>query len=222
MDDTEEQERLQRVAADRAQKVARLRREYGDLTDEEVVSAVIPTSETEMAPLVMTMRLIAAIGRLEKRLKWTERLTWALVALTVVLIVLTAALLRSDESPTPSAPAIVTRPNVRTPGGMAALIRGRLIYVFSGDCFVLVGGGRFPVMWPVGTRAVADPGPGIILSSGGVVRPGDLVEGAGGFLTADQVSAVDGTRPEIPDACTSSSGEIAVFNHQTRPRVVRR
>jgi hypothetical protein len=53
-----------------------------------------------MAPLVMTMRLIAAIGSLEKRLRWTERLTWALVGLTVVLIGLTAilAIQASDDS----------------------------------------------------------------------------------------------------------------------------
>ncbi len=88
----EEEDRLRRVADQRAFEVKRLEEEYASLTDEEVVSALVSMPDHVIAPIVMTMRLIAATEKLEKRLASTERLTWALVFLTVVLLAVTAVL----------------------------------------------------------------------------------------------------------------------------------
>lgn len=88
-----EQERLARVAERRARNVERYRREYGDLTDEEVIADLIPTTDEAMAPVVMMARLIAAIGNLQKALRRVEYLTWGLIALTCALLVVSAVLL---------------------------------------------------------------------------------------------------------------------------------
>ncbi len=90
--DAEEQERLARVAERQTRNVERLGREYGSLSDEELIAGLIPTAEPVMVPVVMTMRLITAIGGLQNALKRAEKLTWALVALTVALLALTAVL----------------------------------------------------------------------------------------------------------------------------------
>lgn len=90
--DAEEQERLARVAEDRARNVERLRGEYGSLSDEELIAGLIPTPEYVMVQVVMTMRLIAAIGGLQTALKRAEKLTWALVLLSFALLALTAVL----------------------------------------------------------------------------------------------------------------------------------
>lgn len=77
------------------------------------------------------------------------------------------------------------------------------------------------MIWPFGTTPTErSREAAILLPSGVVIRPGDTVQGGGGSLTAGQVAAVDGVRPEIPRECRSATGEIAVFNHRERLRVV--
>jgi hypothetical protein len=93
----EEENRLRLVAEEQARNVRWLEEQYGNLTNKEVVAAVVSRPDHVVAPLVMNMRLIAAIGQLEKRLKSTERLTWALVFLTFVLLVVTVALLLAGD-----------------------------------------------------------------------------------------------------------------------------
>jgi hypothetical protein len=142
------------------------------------------------------------------------------VALTCIAPLLaTGCLGDTDES----RPIVVTRPQIEVPGGMAALVRGRLAYSVAGRCFTLGGedGGPYPVVWPAGTTPMDDPFPAVVLADGTVVRQGDAVEGAGGFLQPEDIAAIDGAEPPIPAECRSTTGEVAVFNHSESVRVSR-
>jgi hypothetical protein len=70
-------------------------------------------------------------------------------------------------------------------------------------------GARYPVIWPVGTTAQANP-PGIVLTGSQVVVTGDRVEGGGGYV--DAAASTDGLGLEpFPAACVQV-GDAASFN----------
>ena len=74
-------------------------------------------------------------------------------------------------------------------------------------------GTRYPVIWPVGTSARSDPF-GITVGEGQVVRPGDRVEGGGGYISAGSATRRYGLEP-FPTECVQT-GEAAVFNAGSR------
>jgi len=79
-------------------------------------------------------------------------------------------------------------------------------------------GTRYPVIWPVGTSARSDPFRitvwsdyfGIPVGRGQVVRPGDRVEGSGGYISTDSATRRYGLEP-FPTDCVHV-GTAAVFN----------
>lgn len=89
--------------------------------------------------------------------------------------------------------------------GLLAIVHGRVTYDGELDCFFLENeGGRYPVVWPVGTTGTPD-GPGVVLPDGTVARVGDEVTGGGGYReVADDY--------EIPSGCRSALGGVAVYN----------
>jgi hypothetical protein len=93
LSESEEQERLRRVAERRALNLSRYQSEYGDLSDEEVIADLYPTTDEAMAPVVMTVRLNASLSGLRDDLKRLEKLTWALLALTAALVLATVVVL---------------------------------------------------------------------------------------------------------------------------------
>lgn len=68
-------------------------------------------------------------------------------------------------------------------------------------------GGRYPVIWPVGTTATVDPFQ-ITLPDGSVLGPGDRVTGGGGYVPAD--TATQGI-DAFPGECVQT-GDAAAFN----------
>jgi hypothetical protein len=96
-------------------------------------------------------------------------------------------------------------------GGADAIVSGVVEIDQETGCVWLsdTAGGRAPVVWPLGTRAESDQ-PGIRLSDGQVVRPGDQVEGGGGYIDANAATSGSGLEP-FPDDCVHV-GEAAVFN----------
>jgi hypothetical protein len=93
LSEAEEQERLKRIAEQRALNLSRYQREYGDLSDEEVIADLYPTTDEAMAPVVMTVRLNASLSGLRDDLKRLEKLTWALILLTAALLLVTIAVI---------------------------------------------------------------------------------------------------------------------------------
>ena len=95
--------------------------------------------------------------------------------------------------------------------GMYAIVSGIVEVDLDAGCVWLSdpGGVRYPVVWPVGTSARSDPF-GIIVGEGQVVRPGDRVEGGGGYIPSDSATRRLGLEP-FPTECVHV-GTAAVFN----------
>ena len=102
-------------------------------------------------------------------------------------------------------------------GGYHAIVSGIVEVDMQAGCvwLSLSGGNRYPVIWPVGTSARSGPfeitvGKRQAIGEGQVVRPGDFVEGGGGYLQADSAPQRYGLEP-FPTECLQGS-EAAVFN----------
>lgn len=98
-------------------------------------------------------------------------------------------------------------------GGMDAIVSGIVEVEPDTGCVWLSGpnGSRDPVIWPAGTTARSDPFEIRIRKGHQVVRPGDFVEGGGGYLQADSAPQRYGLEP-FPNECLQGT-EAAVFNH---------
>ena len=94
---------------------------------------------------------------------------------------------------------------------MEAIVTGIVEVDVDGGCIWLSDptGARYPVVWPVGTVARADP-LRIELADGQLVQPGDRVEGGGGYVDADASTSGSGLE-RFPAVCVHV-GEAAVFN----------
>jgi len=95
--------------------------------------------------------------------------------------------------------------------GMDAIVAGVVEVDPSAGCVWLsdTDGARYPVVWPAGTGAHSDPLE-IALADGQLVRPGDRVEGGGGYIDASSATGGLGLEPFSP-ACVQV-GDAAVFN----------
>jgi hypothetical protein len=96
-----------------------------------------------------------------------------------------------------------------TGSGMAAIVSGVVEVDLDSRCVWLTdpGGGRYPIIWPVGTTASDDPFT-IVISDGAEVVEGDRVTGGGGYVPADFVAEL--VEP-FPDGCVQT-GDVAQFN----------
>jgi len=96
-----------------------------------------------------------------------------------------------------------------TGSGMTAIVSGVVEVDLESGCVWLTdpGGGRYPVIWPVGTTASDDPFT-IVISDGAEVVEGDRVTGGGGYVPADFVAEL--VEP-FPDGCVQT-GDVAQFN----------
>ena len=98
-------------------------------------------------------------------------------------------------------------------GGMAAEVRGTLVFDADTGCLLLeLEGVRYPLVWPAGTSWNADP-PGVRLDTGEMVEPGMTVHGGGGYLQRGGIEHMAGAA--VADAaadCAGPTGEIAIFN----------
>lgn len=103
----------------------------------------------------------------------------------------------------------------RSPGagghGTDAQVRGEL--VLDGPCLLLEQPeGRYPVIWPHGTRWKADER-AVELDDGTLARLGSRVDGSGGYHQADVVAELAGDEvAAAAQQCVGPTGEIAVFN----------
>ncbi|MEZ4501066.1 MAG: hypothetical protein R3C39_00360 [Dehalococcoidia bacterium] len=124
---------------------------------------------------------------------------------TLVAVVLFAACGEADREAFP----LATREPASNPGGNDAIVLGVLEVDLDRGCVWLgLEGLRYPVVWPTG--ATAEREPFVVHLPGDVeARPGDHVSGAGGYLP---------TPPDRPDPC-SETGEVALFNHDSRIEV---
>ena len=105
-------------------------------------------------------------------------------------------------------------------GGYDAIVAGIVeVDLDTGCVWLSRNGTRYPVIWPVGTSARSDPFRitvrsvyfGIIpVGEGQVVRPGDRVEGSGGYFAAGSATRRRGLEP-FPAECVQTR-EAAVFN----------
>jgi hypothetical protein len=100
-------------------------------------------------------------------------------------------------------------------GGMDAIVAGVVETDPAAGCVWLSDsdGARYPLVWPAGTGAHADPLE-IELADGQVVRSGDRVEGGGGYVDAASATRGLGLEP-FPPACVQA-GEAAVFNSSSQ------
>lgn len=100
MTEPDEQTRLEAQRAQLSRSVERLRDEYGDLTDEELIAQLVPTPDHVTAPMELQRRHIVAIRELDSsigRLEQTTNsagaqvatLTQWLIGFTVLLVILT-------------------------------------------------------------------------------------------------------------------------------------
>ena len=96
-------------------------------------------------------------------------------------------------------------------GGRDAIVSGIVEVDLDAGCVWLSDpdGTRYPVIWPAGTSARSDPF-GITVGEGLVVRPGDRVEGGGGYVAAGSATRRLGLEP-FPAECVQV-GTAAVFN----------
>ena len=96
-------------------------------------------------------------------------------------------------------------------GGRDAIVAGIVEVDLDAGCVWLSdpSGTRYPVVWPLGARVRSDPF-GIAVGEGQVVRPGDRVEGGGGYIAADPATRGLGLEP-FPTECVHV-GDAAVFN----------
>lgn len=102
--------------------------------------------------------------------------------------------------------------------GKFALVSGVLDVDADAGCLWLASDdSRHLVVWPKRTTAQSNPFQ-IILANGEVVRPGDQVEGGGGFVTGDE-ELPEGIAP-FPEKCARSD-ELAVFSAASTLTVVR-
>ncbi len=108
---------------------------------------------------------------------------------------------------------VLTSPDRVGAGGMAAEVKGVVLYDESTDCLLMeLEGVRYPLVWPAGTRWQEDP-PAVLLASGETVLPGMEIYGGGGYLYRDQVAESAGTAvAEAAAGCAGPTGEIAFFN----------
>jgi hypothetical protein len=141
------------------------------------------------------------------------RYGWALaIAVAAVLVFVGVALVRNDATPAQSGQLAGFRAHTSDPGGgMTADVSGIVEIDQETGCVWLSdpGGARYPVIWPVGTTARANP-VGIVLTGGQVVVTGDRVEGGGGYVDADVAASGLGLEP-FPGACVHV-GDSAEFN----------
>ena len=100
-------------------------------------------------------------------------------------------------------------------GGRDAIVSGIVEVDLDTGCVWLSDpdGTRYPVIWPVGTSARSDPF-GITVEGDRVVRPGDRVEGGGGYIAASSATRRLGLEP-FPTECVQT-GDAAVFNAGSR------
>ncbi len=94
---------------------------------------------------------------------------------------------------------------------MDAIVSGVVEVDLDAGCVWLSDpdGARYPVVWPARTWVQSDPF-GITVGPGGVVRPGDHVEGGGGYISADRATRRLRLEP-FPAECVHV-GTAAVFN----------
>lgn len=133
-------------------------------------------------------------------------------AITALVAVVASAALLFDGTAPPPADGDDTERLIRvqeTPGegGMAAIVTGVVEVDLELGCVWLAddGGGRYPVVWPMGTTAIAEPFT-LTFASGATAGEGDRVTGGGGYVPA--ATAVD---DPFPEACLQT-GDAAVFN----------
>lgn len=145
---------------------------------------------------------------------WAGHRTWlaAVLALGGALVACSSAdPLRDERSAADSTVdlELLRVHRADTGAGMDAIVAGVVEVDLAAGCVWLSEpeGSRYPVVWPLDTTARTDPLE-ITLADGRVVRPGDAVEGAGGYV--DAVSATRGSLP-FPEECVQA-GEAAVFN----------
>jgi hypothetical protein len=105
-------------------------------------------------------------------------------------------------------PTVWVQQPAETDEGAAAIIDGVVSYDAAAGCFLVdTSTGRFPVVWPAGTRPL-DGESGVALADGSLVRPGQTIRGAGAYSSVDHVT----DEFDIPDACVPATREVAVFN----------
>ncbi len=134
----------------------------------------------------------------------------AVVLLAGAMLSCSAGDLPGNEMTAPDPVGDLLRVHRADPGaGMDAIVSGVVDVDLVAGCVWLAepNGLRSPVVWPVGTAVRNEPFE-IVLADGEVVRPGDRVEGGGGYVDAD--AATRGLQP-FPRACVQV-GEAAVFN----------
>jgi hypothetical protein len=134
---------------------------------------------------------------------------WLVIAVVPALLV-GCSLFGGDENEQPSLEGF--RVHDAHPGGGAdAIVSGVVEIDQETGCVWLsdTTGGRAPVVWPLGTRVESEQ-TGIRLRDGEVLRPGDQVEGGGGYVDANAATSGSGLEP-FPDDCVQV-GEAAVFN----------
>lgn len=89
-----------------------------------------------------------------------------------------------------------------------ALVKGTI--VLDAPCLLLESeGGRYPVVWPSGTRWQSDP-PAVRLP-GGIVPIGGRVSGGGGYFHPENLRWLPREVVDAAAACAGST-RIAVFN----------
>ncbi|MEX0797725.1 MAG: hypothetical protein WD274_13650 [Acidimicrobiia bacterium] len=143
-----------------------------------------------------------------------RRYRWA-VALGVVAVVLVLAgtALFGDNSPPAQSDQLEgfrAHPS-GSAGGMDAIVSGVVEIDMDAGCVWLSDpdGARYPVLWPAGTVAQAEP-PAIRLPDGQLVQSGDRIEGGGGYVNADMATSGLLLDP-FPSQCVQV-GEAATFN----------
>lgn len=105
-------------------------------------------------------------------------------------------------------PGIRVDPSPGTGGEDAEV--GGILEVGEGCVWLNSNGVRMPVVWPALTFGRADP-PEIVLPTGEVARPGDAVDGGGGYSDAAAATERLGLNP-FPAQCIES-GQAVVFSN---------
>ncbi len=175
----------------------------------------LDTDLGRLAPLVDTGRASEAFRRRQRRSQAYRRVALAATAVLVLVAgTIAVVALSDDDAPVrtvPSNPSDGAAPRVwvqeptDSNEGMAAEVKGELVYRAADDCVQIeLEGLRYPIVWPTGTEGTAD-GPGVVLPGGVTARVGDEVYGGGGYLpVADEFG--------IPAECVPETGEVAVYN----------
>ena len=144
---------------------------------------------------------------------------WPVVAVAVAVVLSGCADVgRSSDGEASVSPAGFRVHRSNPGGGMDAIVAGVVELDPAAACVWLSDsdGARYPVVWPAGTAAQPDPLQ-ITLADGQLVRPGDRVEGGGGYIDAVSATLGLGLEPFAP-VCIQV-GDAAVFNADSPIRV---